>query len=163
MRVEYDDGGRLMAILWYCIDISDRRAAEQALLDSEERTRAILRTANDAFVGADTGGRIVEWNERAEAIFGWPRESALGRMLADTIVPERYRDSHRQGFARSVQTGNSRAEPAPRADGDAARWIGVPRRAHHLVHWKREPADVQRLHPRHHRTEAQRGRRRASA
>jgi PAS domain S-box-containing protein len=108
MRVEYDDGGRPKAILWYCIDISDRRAAEQALLDSEERTRAILRTANDAFVGADPSGRIVEWNERAEAVFGWSREEVLGRILADTIVPEQYRDRHRQGFARSLQTVNPR-------------------------------------------------------
>jgi len=108
MRVEYDDAGRPTTILWYCIDISDRRAAEQALLDSEERTRAILRTANDAFVGVDTGGRIVEWNERAEAAFLWPREEALGRILADTIVPERYRERHREGFASFLETGTAR-------------------------------------------------------
>jgi len=108
MRLEYDDAGRPTTILWYCIDISDRRAAEQALLDSEERTRAILRTANDAFVGVDTGGRIVEWNERAEAAFLWPREEALGRILADTIVPERYRERHREGFASFLETGTAR-------------------------------------------------------
>jgi len=108
MHVEYSDTGRPMRILWYCIDISDRRTAEQALLESEERTRAILRTANDAFVGADTGGRIVEWNTRAEAMFGWPREEALGRILVDTIVPESYREQHRRGFARFVETGDAR-------------------------------------------------------
>src|SRR5438445_200143 len=107
MHVEYSDTGGPMRILWYCIDISDRRTAEQALLESEERTRAIPRTANDAFVGADTGGRIVEWNTRAEAMFGWPREEALGRIRADTIVPESYREQHRQGFARFVETGEA--------------------------------------------------------
>src|SRR4029079_8681974 len=50
MRIEYDDRSRPMTILWYCGDISDRRAAEQALLETEEHTKAILRTANDAFV-----------------------------------------------------------------------------------------------------------------
>ena len=105
MRIEYDDKSRPVQILWYCSDISDRRAAQQALLETEERTRAILRTANDAFVGMDTDGRIVEWNERAEAMFGWPREEAIGRILADTIVPEAHRDAHRQGFSRYRATG----------------------------------------------------------
>ncbi|PYR43039.1 MAG: hypothetical protein DMF93_04180 [Acidobacteria bacterium] len=95
MHVEYDDT-RPSRILWYCIDISERRTAEQALLESEERTRAILRTANDAFVRTDDGGRVVEWNKRAESMFGWPREEALGRMLADTILPESHREQHRQ-------------------------------------------------------------------
>jgi len=122
MHVEYSDTGGPMRILWYCIDISDRRTAEQALLESEERTRAILRTANDAFVGADTGGRIVEWNTRAEAMFGWPREEALGRILADTIVPESYREQHRR--ERELDRGREtlldlRRDAPPRGDAHA--------------------------------------------
>lgn len=101
MRIEYE-GKRPAAILWYCGDISDRREAEQALLESEERTRAILRTANDAFVSVDRGGRIVHWNEQAERTFGWQREEAIGRILADTIVPERQRQAHNRGFARRL-------------------------------------------------------------
>ena len=101
MRIEYE-GKRPAAILWYCGDISDRREAEQALLESEERTRAILRTANDAFVGVDMGGRIVHWNEQAERTFGWQREEAIGRILADTIVPEWQRRAHNRGFTRRL-------------------------------------------------------------
>jgi PAS domain S-box-containing protein len=106
MRVKYDGKGRPVTILWYCGDISDRRAAEQALLDSEERTRAILRTANDAFVAIDPGGRIVDWNARAEEMFGWPREEALGRILGDTIVPHNSRGRHQTGLAESIIEGS---------------------------------------------------------
>lgn len=109
MRVEYDDKSRPVTILWYCGDISDRRAAEQALLDSEERTRAILRTANDAFVAMDPGGRIVDWNAQAEQMFGWPREEALGRILADTLMPETYRDHHNAGLAEYLTNEGSQA------------------------------------------------------
>jgi len=108
MQVEYDERGRTERILWYCIDITDRRAAEHALLENEERTRAILRTANDAFVSVDTGGRIVEWNQRAETMFGWPREEALGRIVGDTLVPAVYRERVRQRFARFLQPGDAR-------------------------------------------------------
>jgi PAS domain S-box-containing protein len=109
MRVEYDEKARPTAILWYCGDISDRRAAEQALLDSEERIRAILRTANDAFVAMDLGGRIVDWNEQAEVMFGWPREEALGRILDDTILPESYRGDRDEGLAMRLAKAGAQA------------------------------------------------------
>ena len=92
MRVEYDEKARPVTILWYCGDISDRRAAEQALLESEEKTLAILRTANDAFVTIDAGGRILDWNAEAERMFGWLREEAIGRILIETILPLGQRD-----------------------------------------------------------------------
>jgi PAS domain S-box-containing protein len=100
MRAEYDHRGRPLTILWYCHDIGDRRAAEQALVESQEQYHAILRTANDAFIGMDVAGRVVFWNERAEAMFGWPRAEAVGRSIAETIVPAGQRDAHRRGLAR---------------------------------------------------------------
>jgi PAS domain S-box-containing protein len=93
MRIDYDDRGQPASILWYCGDISDRRAAERALFESEERIRAILSTANDAFVSADQYGRIAFWNEEAERVFGWTRADAVGRLLVETIVPRRLRAS----------------------------------------------------------------------
>jgi PAS domain S-box-containing protein len=112
MRVEYDEGSRPVTILWYCGDISDRRAAEQALVDNEERIRAIIRTANDAFVAIDPGGRIIEWNARAEQMFGWPREEAMGRILGDTLVPETYRTRHQSVLATLLT--NETSEPLNR-------------------------------------------------
>lgn len=67
---------------------AQRRAARHRLRESEERTRLIIETANDAFVEADTNGTITDWNRQAEHLFGWPRTEALGRALAETIVPE---------------------------------------------------------------------------
>lgn len=104
MRVEYDAAMRPTTILRYCLDIADRKAAQEALLESEERTRAILRTANDAFIGMDHEGRIVEWNERAESLFGWTRLEAIGRTVEDLVVPDRYRAAHRQRLASWVDT-----------------------------------------------------------
>ncbi len=68
-------------------DITDRRQAEQALRASEERTRRIVDTARDAFVGIDGAGIIADWNESAELAFGWTRAEAIGRPLAETLVP----------------------------------------------------------------------------
>ena len=97
-RLEYDAEMRPTTILRYCLDIADRKAAQALVLESEERTRTILRTANDAFIASNGDGRIVEWNKRAESLFGWSRLEAVGRTTAELVVPERYRAAHRQGL-----------------------------------------------------------------
>src|SRR5262245_2204270 len=76
-----------------------------ALRESEERSRAILETAHDAFVAMDQRGVITAWNVQAEAIFGWRRSEAVGREVADTIVPPELRAAHRSGLARALATG----------------------------------------------------------
>ena len=73
-------------------DITERRRAHQALRMSEERTRGIIDSARDAFVGIDDSGRITDWNSSAEVAFGWSRDEAIGRPLAETIIPTRYRN-----------------------------------------------------------------------
>jgi diguanylate cyclase (GGDEF)-like protein/PAS domain S-box-containing protein len=68
-------------------------------------TRATLDTAHEAFLTMDADGRILDWNREAERTFGWTRDEVLGRELATTIVPERYRDAHRAGIKRYLATG----------------------------------------------------------
>jgi PAS domain S-box-containing protein len=72
---------------------------------SEERLARVLETAHEAFVGMDSEGRIVDWNPRAETTFGWSREEILGRSLAETIIPDRYREAHHRGLSRFLGTG----------------------------------------------------------
>jgi PAS domain S-box-containing protein len=67
--------------------------------------RRIIETALDAFVQMDDAGIIVDWNSQAEAIFGWSRDEAVGRVLADLIVPEVHRARHKDGLAHFLRTG----------------------------------------------------------
>jgi len=82
------------------------RAAEGALRESEARIRVIVETALDAVVVMDADGRITEWNAQAETMFGWSRVEAIGRMLADTIVPPAYREAHTHGLRRFLASGH---------------------------------------------------------
>lgn len=79
-----------------------------ALRTSERRTRQIIETALDAVVMIDANGVITGWNPQAEAIFGWTTSEALGRSLAETIVPEHFRTAHQQGMQRYLATGEAR-------------------------------------------------------
>jgi PAS domain S-box-containing protein len=100
-----DPGGQPLYFISQVLDISERKHVEEALRAREEEVRRILETAQDAFVVMDSDGRISDWNRQAEEVFGWPREEAVGRVLAETIIPERYREQHRRGLERFLATG----------------------------------------------------------
>lgn len=70
-------------------------------------THAILDTSHNAFVSMAADGTIVYWNPRAEEMFGWPRSEALGRTVADTIIPERHREAHWVGLAKFLAEGEA--------------------------------------------------------
>jgi PAS domain S-box-containing protein len=72
---------------------------EQALRESEERTRLIVAHALDAVITMDLDGRVTSWNPQAEAIFGWRAEAVIGRLLSETIVPPEHRAAHERGLA----------------------------------------------------------------
>ena len=88
-------------------DMTERKQAEEALLESEEVARGIIDTALDAFVQMDEAGTITEWNRQAEAMFGWSRAEAIGRPLATTIVPRAHRARHVAGLERFLYTGEA--------------------------------------------------------
>src|SRR5438093_3967797 len=71
-----------------------------------ESLRAILDTALDAVVIMRPDGTVADWNRVGEATFGWSRKEAVGRLMADLIVPPEYRTSHIRGVARYNETGS---------------------------------------------------------
>ena len=81
------------------------KAAEAALLQSQERNRAIVDTAFDGVITIDSTGIVTDWNAQATAIFGWAREEALGRALSETIIPESDRRAHEHGLREFLRTG----------------------------------------------------------
>jgi PAS domain S-box-containing protein len=85
----------------------ERKRAEEALRASEARTRAILESALDCVVSMDHQGRIVEFNPAAVRTFGYERDEAIGRPMADLLVPPELRDRHREGLSRYLETGEA--------------------------------------------------------
>jgi PAS domain S-box-containing protein len=69
---------------------------EQGLRQSEARTRAIVDSAPEPFLGISEDGTVVSWNPAAERTFGWTAEEAVGQPLRDLIIlPENF-DDHRR-------------------------------------------------------------------
>ena len=71
----------------------------------EAVNRAMLTTALDCIITMDAAGKIREFNPAAERVFGFSREEAIGKELAELIIPPSLRESHRRGLAHYLQTG----------------------------------------------------------
>ncbi len=86
-------------------------------------TELILDRAHDAAVSMDEEGLVTYWNPSAERTFGLTRQEAVGRPVAELIVPERFRAEHLAGLQRFLASGagpvlDKRIELAAlRADG----------------------------------------------
>ncbi|WP_156396307.1 sensor domain-containing protein [Noviherbaspirillum sp. Root189] len=80
----------------------------QEASQADELYRLIIDNALDAFVAIDHHSRIVEWSDGAERTFGWTKEEVVGRLLTDTIVPERFAAAHDAGLRRYLDGGPGR-------------------------------------------------------
>ena len=98
--------GRVVGTLGIALDVTDRSRAEAALHRQERHVRAVLESALDAVIGMDAEGMITDWNGRAQEMFGWSRDEAVGSEAAERIMPERYREAHREGLRRFLACGD---------------------------------------------------------
>ena len=84
-----------------------RRSAERDLREVESFKSAIIHTTLDCVVTIDGEGHVIDFNPAAEATFGYARQEALGRELAELIVPPALREAHRRGLRHFQATGQS--------------------------------------------------------
>ena len=85
--VVYDDEGRATRMLGIVQDISQRKLTEQALIESENKYRAIMENASDAMLLGTMDGWIIDANHRAEVLLGYPRDELL-KMHGTAIHPK---------------------------------------------------------------------------
>jgi len=122
-RFSGEDASFLQSVANVLSAVIDRRLADRAVQESERRKTAILLGALDAIITLDSEGRVLEFNPAAEKMFGWIESEVAGKEMAEWIIPERFRDRHREGMARYLLTGhgsilNRRLEmTALRSDG----------------------------------------------
>lgn len=104
-------------------DFVRRMEADQRMRLSETRKAAMVNASLDGIVTIDGTGHVVEFNPAAQAMFGYSGQEAVGAEMASLIVPERFRQAHREGLKRITAGGvpriiGRRVEmPAIRKDG----------------------------------------------
>ena len=100
-----DAEGKTVRFVGTSTDIDDLKQSQDHARRADERTRLIIETALDAVVTMNSQGLITSWNRQAETIFGWSPAEAIGRHMADLIIPEQHRAAHILGLRRFLATG----------------------------------------------------------
>src|ERR1700761_9819546 len=84
------------------------------------RTERILDHAHNAVISMDEAGVGTYWNPAAETPFGFARSEALGRPVAELIIPDRLRAAHWSGLRRFLAEG--RGKILDRRGGGSRGW-----------------------------------------
>ena len=105
-------------------DITERKQAEEALNESQERLSGIIAAAMDSIISVDEQQRIVVFNAAAEKMFGCSAAEAIGQPV-ERFIPERFRSAHATHIRLFGETGVTNRDMralgslwAVRADGE---------------------------------------------
>ncbi|MFP4681036.1 MAG: PAS domain S-box protein [Chitinispirillaceae bacterium] len=80
-----ESDGTVREVLGSAVDITERKAREDALRESEENLRITLSSIGDGVITTETEGKILRMNSMAEKLTGWKIDEAKGRLLKDVF------------------------------------------------------------------------------
>ncbi len=112
----------LVVMLLALIRRSQRAVTRMRMTSS--RLSAVISTSLDGVLVVNRQGLVLDFNGAAEAIFGYAREEAIGRPMADLIVPDHMRAAHDAGMKRYLDTGERKVIGTGRVQLDAKRKSG---------------------------------------
>ncbi|MEN2785455.1 PAS domain S-box protein [Sphingomonas qilianensis] len=99
-----DDAGNVIGFAKVTRDVTDKRAAARALLESEQRFRLLVQGVKDyAIYMLDPTGNVTNWNPGAQAIKGYSADEIVGRHFS-TFYTEEDRQAGEPQRALSVAT-----------------------------------------------------------
>ncbi len=93
-----DDRGLTIKTYGVNQDITERKQAEQALIDSEQKWRNILVNTPQIGISLDSQARIVFANAQFLTLTGWLEHEVLGQDWFDMFIPVSIREQIRQIF-----------------------------------------------------------------
>ena len=90
-------------VLFRQFAITEREGVRR--LQSNARLKSTVGASLDAVIVADSNGRVIDYNDAAVDIFGYSQQEAMGQILADLIIPARYRNAYILEMERFLKTG----------------------------------------------------------
>ena len=101
-----DADGRVSGVVGVTRNVTEQKAAEAALRQSQTLVRAVLDSIPDVVITVDAQDRILSANPATEALLGVSPEVAVGQRFSDLAVPERFQEEHRAKLTRYVAEGH---------------------------------------------------------
>jgi PAS domain S-box-containing protein len=98
-------------VLWYVMRKLALAPMEKEIAmkeQTERKVRILIESAPDSIVYTDAEGKIIMINEQTERLFGYPRKELEGKDV-EVLMPERFRERHRQVRAKFVASPDIRS------------------------------------------------------
>lgn len=108
----YDSAGVPYAVCGIATDITERKVAEERVVDERRRAetwlQSLIDTTQDAVISIDRQGRVMLFNPAAERMFGYTRGEVEGQNIS-LLMGDPFASEHKNYLARYEQTGERRA------------------------------------------------------
>ena len=108
-----DEQGTPLYVQGFLMDITNRKRAEEALLESERELRrqkeyfqSLLENSRTAIAAVAPDYRVTAWNPAAEALFGYTREEAIGSHIDDLVARSDELRAEALSASEGAQTGD---------------------------------------------------------
>jgi len=85
-------------------NLTQDQRTEKIVRESEKRLKVFLNRGPDAVIIINEEQEILEWNPKAEEIFGFSYQEIKGKTLTETIIPPQYREAHTKGMQHFLKT-----------------------------------------------------------
>lgn len=97
-----DETGAVTALIGVALDVTQRKQAEQAMQNSQERMALLIQQTPLAVVEWNRDGKVQTWNPAAERIFGYRHDEVIDCSL-ELLVPPQNRRTVNQIFQDLVE------------------------------------------------------------
>lgn len=105
-RAVRDESGKVLFYEGSVVDITERKRAEEALRQSEEKYRTILENIEDGYYETDLAGNLAFFNDALTKLHGYSKEELLGLNYKEYVEPSDVEKVF-ETFNRVYRTGES--------------------------------------------------------